>query len=478
MNCEEVQERLTDALLGEAPTSVREDLLEHAATCAACAGDRGGAAARRSSCCGRRRGRPRPCSARRSASGCSSARRRGVGPSGGSRSRRRSRPPRWWPRSACPRCSGRAWSRRRPCPRSRRRSRGPLDPVPVPRAVPSRSEGGAERDPAARSRPAPAPRRHRPSPPESFAPLPNGPGVDGMASRGSRYRTRRTSAERVATALRRRGPASRPCCSVPRRRCRGGSPPAWTISSRPCPRRRPRCSSSTAARTRGSRPSGITCRRFGLDVDTASYTLTRNYIRRGQLPPPEAVRVEEFVNALPSDEPDPGGATFGITTETMASPFDEGRTFLRVGIRAKDVARRDRKPARLVFLVDVSGSMRMENRLELVKRSLRLLVDRLDERDSIGIVAYGTLRPRGRCPRRRRSERETHPGGRRAPAARGLDQPGGGAADRLCDGVRSVRQPRRQPRRALHRRRRQQRRDRPAGAAAGRSSTAPPRAST
>ncbi|MET0556138.1 MAG: von Willebrand factor type A domain-containing protein, partial [Vicinamibacteria bacterium] len=129
---------------------------------------------------------------------------------------------------------------------------------------------------------------------------------------------------------------------------------------------------------------------FGLDVDTASYTLARSYIRRGQLPPPAAVRVEEFVNALSSDEPDPGRETFGIGLEAAASPFDASRTFLRVAIRAKDVARRERQPARLVFLVDVSGSMRMESRLELVKRSLRLLVDRLDGRDSIGIVAYGS----------------------------------------------------------------------------------------
>lgn len=130
---------------------------------------------------------------------------------------------------------------------------------------------------------------------------------------------------------------------------------------------------------------------FGLDVDTASYAIARSYIRRGLLPPPDAVRVEEFVNALPADEPAPaGGEAFGIAVETAPSPFAGGRTFLRVSLRARDVPRRDRKPARLVFLVDVSGSMRLENRLELVKRSLELLVDRLDERDSIGIVAYGS----------------------------------------------------------------------------------------
>jgi Ca-activated chloride channel family protein len=129
---------------------------------------------------------------------------------------------------------------------------------------------------------------------------------------------------------------------------------------------------------------------FGLDVDTASYTLARSYLRRGMLPPPESVRVEEFVNALPQDYPAPSDATFGIHLEAAPSPFRDGRTFLRVGVRAKDVARRDRKPAHLTFVVDVSGSMAAENRLGLVRRSLRLLVDRLDERDWIGLVVYGS----------------------------------------------------------------------------------------
>ena len=129
---------------------------------------------------------------------------------------------------------------------------------------------------------------------------------------------------------------------------------------------------------------------FGLDVDTASYTLTRNYLQRGMLPPPEAVRVEEFVNALPQDYPAVTGETFGIHLEAARSPFRDGLTLLRVGIRAKDVSHAGRKPAHLTFVVDVSGSMGMENRLGLVRRSLRLLVDRLDERDWIGLVVYGT----------------------------------------------------------------------------------------
>lgn len=129
---------------------------------------------------------------------------------------------------------------------------------------------------------------------------------------------------------------------------------------------------------------------FGLDVDTASYTIVRNYLRRGQSPPAEAVRVEEFVNALPQDYPAPSGETFSISIEGAPDPLRPNQDILRIGLRARDVARTERKPAVLTFVIDVSGSMGMENRLGLVKRSLRLLVDKLDESDRIGIVVYGT----------------------------------------------------------------------------------------
>jgi Ca-activated chloride channel family protein len=129
---------------------------------------------------------------------------------------------------------------------------------------------------------------------------------------------------------------------------------------------------------------------FGLDVDTASYTVTRNYLGRGQLPPASAVRVEEFVNALPQDYAAPRDQAFAIHLEGAPNPFHRGYHLLRIGLKAREVRARERKPAHLTFVVDVSGSMAMENRLGLVKRSLRLLVDRLDERDRIGIVVYGS----------------------------------------------------------------------------------------
>ncbi|HLU48061.1 MAG TPA: von Willebrand factor type A domain-containing protein, partial [Planctomycetota bacterium] len=131
---------------------------------------------------------------------------------------------------------------------------------------------------------------------------------------------------------------------------------------------------------------------FGLDVDTASYTLTRAYLfERGVLPPPEAIRTEEFVNRFDYGlAPPEEGRDFRIETNLGPSIFAHEPTYklLAIGVRARDVEKAERKPASLVFVIDTSGSMRQENRLELVKDGLRLLVPELGEGDSVGIVAF------------------------------------------------------------------------------------------
>ena len=131
---------------------------------------------------------------------------------------------------------------------------------------------------------------------------------------------------------------------------------------------------------------------FGMDVDTASYAITRRYLRDGYLPPPEAVRVEEFVNAFDYNYTPPSDETFAIHLEGAPSKFGEGKRLqlLRIGIQGYIVPDRDRKDAKLTFVIDVSGSMNRENRLELVKRALTLLVDQLRPTDEIGIVIYGS----------------------------------------------------------------------------------------
>ena len=131
---------------------------------------------------------------------------------------------------------------------------------------------------------------------------------------------------------------------------------------------------------------------FGMDVDTASYTVMRRFLRDGLLPPSEAIRVEEFVNAFDYNYTPPSDETFAIHLEGAPSKFGEGKRLqlLRIGIQGRVIPETDRKDAILTFVIDVSGSMRMENRLELVKRALTLLVEQLRPEDKIGIVVYGT----------------------------------------------------------------------------------------
>ena len=129
---------------------------------------------------------------------------------------------------------------------------------------------------------------------------------------------------------------------------------------------------------------------FAVDVDAASYTVTRRYIELGHLPPADAVRVEEFVNFFPQGYPRFESEDFRILVDGAPSPFGRGYYLLRIGLKGREIVEHDRKPAQLTFVIDVSGSMAREDRLELVKRALRLLVDQLRGDDRVGIVVYGT----------------------------------------------------------------------------------------
>lgn len=129
---------------------------------------------------------------------------------------------------------------------------------------------------------------------------------------------------------------------------------------------------------------------FALDVDTASYSVARRYIMDGILPPDDAIRVEEFVNYFDPGYPMPEGVAFGVYADGAPSPFEEGTFIIRFGVQGYQVEEWARKAAALTFVIDVSGSMNRENRLELVKRSLQLLVERLRPDDSVAIVVYGS----------------------------------------------------------------------------------------
>jgi Ca-activated chloride channel family protein len=131
---------------------------------------------------------------------------------------------------------------------------------------------------------------------------------------------------------------------------------------------------------------------FAIDVDTASYSAARNYLlNAGQLPPADTVRVEEFINYFRYDYPSPSKGAFGINIDAAPSPFNQGNTKLvRVGIQGQRIDASQRSDASLTFVIDISGSMQEPNRLPLVKRALRLLVQELRPSDQVGIVVYGS----------------------------------------------------------------------------------------
>lgn len=128
---------------------------------------------------------------------------------------------------------------------------------------------------------------------------------------------------------------------------------------------------------------------FAMDVDTASYSVARRFVLDGNRPDPDSVRVEEFVNYFDQGYRQPRSGAFGIQVDGSRSPFTSDTWIARVGIQGRDVPDHRRKDATLVFVIDTSGSMSRESRLELVKRALRLLVRELRPTDLIGIVTYG-----------------------------------------------------------------------------------------
>lgn len=133
---------------------------------------------------------------------------------------------------------------------------------------------------------------------------------------------------------------------------------------------------------------------FALDVDTGSYSIARKFVLDGYLPDPDSVRVEEFVNYFHQDYNQPRWAdglavtVDGSTTPFLSSPFDR---IIRVGIQSAELPEELRRHAALTFVIDTSGSMEEGRRLDLVKESLRMLVDELQPTDTVAVVAYNDI---------------------------------------------------------------------------------------
>ncbi|WP_159972084.1 VWA domain-containing protein [Pseudomonas sp. 8Z] len=128
---------------------------------------------------------------------------------------------------------------------------------------------------------------------------------------------------------------------------------------------------------------------FSIDVDTGSYANVRRFLNSGQLPPKDAVRLEELVNYFPYAYPLPqGDSPFGISTEMAVTPWNQQTRLLRIAIKASERSVEQLPPANLVFLVDVSGSMQRREGLPMVQGTLKLLVDQLRAQDRVSLVTY------------------------------------------------------------------------------------------
>ena len=169
---------------------------------------------------------------------------------------------------------------------------------------------------------------------------------------------------------------------------------------------------------------------FAIDVDRASYSNVRRFLSYGQRPPRDAVRIEELVNYFSYDyaAPKHGNADpLAVSIETHAAPWKPTHRLVRIGMQAKRIDVADLPPANLVFLIDVSGSMQMPDKMPLVIRSLQLLVNELREQDRVAIAVYagaaGLVLP-------------STPGSEKATILSALDRLQGGGSTNGAAGIR------------------------------------------
>jgi Ca-activated chloride channel homolog len=128
---------------------------------------------------------------------------------------------------------------------------------------------------------------------------------------------------------------------------------------------------------------------FSIDVDTASYANVRRFLESGQLPPKDAVRIEELINYFRYDYPEPQGPDpFSVTTEVFSCPWAKTHRLVSIGIQGRTLGDQAIPPRNLVFLLDVSGSMDDPRKLPLLRAAMKLLVNQLRAEDRVAIVVY------------------------------------------------------------------------------------------
>jgi Ca-activated chloride channel family protein len=128
---------------------------------------------------------------------------------------------------------------------------------------------------------------------------------------------------------------------------------------------------------------------FSIDVDAASYSNMRRYLNQGQMPPKDAVRIEEMVNYFTYDYPQPQGSDpFSINTEISECPWNKEHRLVHIGLQGKEIPTENLPASNLVFLIDVSGSMNSPDKLPLLKSAFSMLTDQLRANDKVAIVVY------------------------------------------------------------------------------------------
>ncbi len=128
---------------------------------------------------------------------------------------------------------------------------------------------------------------------------------------------------------------------------------------------------------------------FSIDVDRAAYSNVRRYINQGNLPPVDAVKVEEMINYFDYDYPAPDGEhPFSVSTEVSTCPWNPKHYLMHIGLQGKHIDKTNLPASNLVFLLDVSGSMESPDKLPLVKRAFSMLVNELRPEDRVAIVVY------------------------------------------------------------------------------------------
>jgi Ca-activated chloride channel family protein len=180
-------------------------------------------------------------------------------------------------------------------------------------------------------------------------------------------------------------PRAAPAVSLMRREAKRIAPPAHPVQIAPAGSERYQALDDNPVRQVSAAPVST----FSIDVDTGSWANTRRLLNAGQLPPVDAVRVEEFINYFPYDYALPTDAhPFAVHTELARSPWRAGNLLMRVALKGQDMAKQSLPPANLVFLVDVSGSMGSPDKLPLLQSALKLLVQQMRPQDRIALVTY------------------------------------------------------------------------------------------